>query len=118
MRALLQHSGHTYGYNLVWLQLLLNSFVGPRVLTWQGVVAKPLYVARVVVAGDKSVTTLIRLFYNELWDGWCLRHPRLQLDIYIDDATIGKRGKLAMLAEEVVAGVRGMEKGVENGVGM
>ena len=89
-KLLLQAALH--GFPLPLLRLALHLYRGPRHLLLGRGVAPPAWPTRGVLPGCAWAGTLVKVYYLTALDAFTLRHPRVELDVYVDDIQLAAQG--------------------------
>ena len=102
------------GMDPVLVQMGIASFRAPRALQVREGRAAPVHPGRGIMAGHTHAKALISAYYIKVVDKWCLDHPEVGVDIFIDDATMHATGddeeeledRVVLAAEEFARAIR------------
>ena len=88
----LRKAAREWGFPIPLLECALSLYKGARYVEWGAATADPVYARRGVVAGCSLCTTLAKLILIGPLSGVTERHPRITLDVFVDDLHMGAVG--------------------------
>ena len=103
---ILQANAETFCFPLPVLRVAVSAYKMPRVLVLHGEAAPTGHPSRGVVAGCAIATYLVKLYCLLVLDNVVRLHPRVSLDVFIDDSHQSAQGtprearKLVVLLDE------------------
>ena len=80
------------GFPVALIRVAIQMYRAPRHLSLKGLTLGGLHPSHGVVAGCAAATTFVKVYTLDPLDGFLLRNPFAQLDVYIDDFNIGAQG--------------------------
>ena len=80
------------GFPLVVVSLALASYTAPRSVQLREGKAAPIYPRCGVIAGCALAKSLVAVYYLPVMDAFVARHPRVEVDVYVDDLTLAVSG--------------------------
>ena len=87
---LLRKNGARYGFPPVLLEMAIQAYLAPRILSSKHASAPPICPTRGVLAGHAFALALVQLAYLEQIDTFCTRFPGVAIDIHVDDIVLRK----------------------------
>ena len=105
------------GYPLRLLRLNLAGYNFPRHLSLAGMTSQAVCAMQGVVAGCGAATTLVKVFYYRPFLDFGLRHPRVVMDVFIDDTQVASQGREELLVEDIVEATSDLASIIEGTLG-
>ena len=77
-----------HNYPIAILRLTITSYMAPRRITMAGVVSRPIFPTRGIIAGVTTATSELRLLLMDIAQFHKSHHPNVNLNIVIDDLSL------------------------------
>ena len=107
---ILQANAETFCFPLLVLRVAVSAYKMQRVLVLHGEAAPTGHPSRGVVAGCAIATYLVKLYGLPVLDNVVRRHPRVSLDVFIDDSHQSAQGTPREARKLIVAAGRTFTK--------